>query len=165
VQPREPAPADGYRLVGRFPDTSSVWAVTAPPAPAFAMFAGGFAPPRRLESGVIVSPLIASGGVAVLEIRSRVPGIVRVEFVAGAAGGQRDLRVQDAQGEHPYGFTGSRQFAENIEVPRGVSQLLFKVDPAATSEADAVLLTQPRVSAGTSAATFRAISVSADPGF
>ncbi len=165
VQPREPAPADGYRLVGRFPDTSSVWAVTAPPAPAFAMFAGGFAAPRRVENGVIFYPLIASGGVAVLEIRSRVPGIVRLEFDAAAPGGQRDLRVQDTQGEHPYGFTGSRHFAENIEVPRGVSQLLFKVDPAATSEADAVLLTQPSVGAGNGAATFRAISVSADPGF
>jgi O-antigen/teichoic acid export membrane protein len=165
VQPREPAPADGYRLVGRFPDTSSVWAVTAPPAPAFAMFAGGFAAPRRLEAGTIVYPLIASGGLAVMEIRSRVPQIVHLEFVAGAPGGQRDLRVQDSQGEHPYGFTGSRLFAENVEVPRGVSQLILKVDPAATSDADAVVLTQPRVASATGAATFHAIPVSDDPGF
>jgi len=165
VQPREPAPADGYRLVGRFPDTSSVWIVTAAPAPAFVMLAGGFAPPRRLENGTLVYPLIASGGVAVLEIRSRAAGTVLVEFEAGAPGGQRDLRIEDAQGEHPYGFTGSRHFGENVEIPKGVSQLLFKVDPPATSEADAVLLSQPRVAAATGAATFHAIAVSADPGF
>src|SRR5262249_53506516 len=32
VQPREPAASDGYRLVGRFPDTAPAWAVAAPPA-------------------------------------------------------------------------------------------------------------------------------------
>jgi hypothetical protein len=100
-----------------------------------------------------------------MEIRSRVPQIVHLEFVAGAPGGQRDLRVQDSQGEHPYGFTGSRLFAENVEVPRGVSQLILKVDPAATSDADAVVLTQPRVASATGAATFHAIPVSDDPGF
>jgi O-antigen/teichoic acid export membrane protein len=114
VQPREPAAADGYRLVGRFPDTSSVWAVTAPPARAFVMLTGGFAPPRRLDNGALVYPLLASGGVAVMEIRSRVPQIVHVDFDAGAPGGQRDLGVQDLQGDHPYGFTGSRHFGENF---------------------------------------------------
>jgi hypothetical protein len=165
VQPREPAPSDGYRLVGRFRDSSSVWAVTAPPAPAFVMLVGGFAPPTRLDNGTLVYPLIASGGIAVMEIRSRAAGIVHVEFFAGAPGGQRDLRVQDSGGEHPYGFTGSRHFSENIEVPRGVSQLIFKVDPAPTSEADAVTLTQPRATAATGAATLHAIPVSGDPGF
>jgi len=165
VQPREPTPADGYRLVGRFPDTSSVWAVTASPAPAFVMYTGGFAAPRRLDNGTLVYPLIASGGIAVMEIRSRVPQIVRVDFNAGAPGGQRDLSVQDSQGDHPYGFTGSRHFGENVEVPRGVSQLIFRVDPPATSEADAVVLTQPRVGPATGAATFHAIPVSDDPGF
>jgi hypothetical protein len=165
VQPREPAPPDGYRLVGRFPDTSSVWAVTAPPAPAFALFAGGFAPPRRLDNGTIVYPLIASGGVAVLEIRSRVPQVVQLQFDAGAPGAQRDLRVRDSEGEHPYGFTGSRHFAENVEVPRGASQLILTVNPPATSDADAVALTQPRLGPATGAAVYHAIPVSGDPGF
>jgi hypothetical protein len=165
VQPREPASADGYRLVGRFPDTSSVWAVTAPPARAFVMLTGGFAPPRRLDNGTLVYPLIASGGVAVMEIRSRVPQIVHVDFDAGAPGGQRDLGVQDLQGDHPYGFTGSRHFGEEVEVPRGVSQLIFKVDPPPASEADAIVLTQPQVGPATGPATFHAIPVSDDPGF
>jgi hypothetical protein len=164
VQPREPAPADGYRLVGRFPDTSSVWAVTAPPAPAFVMFSGGFAPPHRLDNGAVVYPLIASGGVGVMEIRARAAGTVHVDFYAAAPGGQRNLSVQDSQGEHPYGFTGSVHFSENVEVPRGVSQLIFKTDPA-TSETDAIVLTQPQVGPATGPPTFHAIPVSADPGF
>ena len=165
VQPREPAPSDGYRLVGRFPDTSSVWAVTAPPAPAFVMLSGGFALPRRLESGSIGYPLIASGGVAVIELRARGTGTVRVEFDATAPGGEHRLRVQDAQGEHPFAFTGSMHFDLNIEVPVGVSQLLLKVDPAPTSEADAVMLSQPRVEAPSGEASLHATAVSPDPGF
>jgi hypothetical protein len=165
VQPREPAPSDGYRLIGRFPDTSSVWAVTAPPAPAFVMLSGGFALPRRLDDGTIGYPLIASGGVAVMELRARTPGIVRVELDATAPGGEHQLRIQDSAGEHPYPFTGSLHFDANIEVPRGVSQLLLKVDPAATSEADAVMLSQPRVEAPNGGASLHATTVSADPGF
>jgi O-antigen/teichoic acid export membrane protein len=165
VQPQEPAGVDGYRLVGRFPDTSSVWAVTAPPAPAFLMLSGGFSLPRRLESGVVGYPLIASGGVAVIELRSRTSGIVRVQFDATAPGGEHQLRVQDAQAEHPYPFTGTMHFDANIEVPRGISQLLLKVDPAPTSEADAVMLTQPRAEARTGAASLHAITVSSEPGF
>jgi O-antigen/teichoic acid export membrane protein len=165
VEPREPAPADGYRLVGRFPDRSSVWTVTAAPAPAFVIYDGGFGPPRRLENGTLVYPLIASGGVAVMELRSRAAQTVHVEFDAAAPGGQRDLTVQDAQGDHnSYGFTGSRHFAENIQVPRGVSQLIFKTDPA-SSDADAIVLTQPQVGPGTGAATLHAIPVSGKPGF
>jgi O-antigen/teichoic acid export membrane protein len=165
VEPREPSPADGYRLVGRFPDTSSVWQVTAPPAPAFVMLSGGFDLPRRLDNGTIGYPLIASGGVAVMEFRAKQPGVVRVQLEARAPGGQRDLRIQDAKGEHPSGFTGSLHIDENVAVPRGVSQLLLKVDPAASSEADAVVLSQPRVAAGSGAATLTAMPTSADPGF
>jgi hypothetical protein len=165
VQPREPSPADGYRFVGRYPDTSSVWAITAPPAPALVMLSGGFSLPRRLDSGVIGYPLVASGGVAVIELRAPIAGIVRVEFDASAPGGQHDLRVQDSQGEHPYPFTGSLHFDANIEVPRGVSQLVLKVDPAPTSEADAVMLTQPRAEPRNGGAALHAIGVSPDPGF
>jgi hypothetical protein len=165
VQPREPAAGEGYRFVGRFPDGSSVWAVTAPPAPAFVMYTGGFGAPERLDDGTLVYPMTASGGVAVMEIRSRAPQTLHLQFEASAPGGQRDLRIQDAQGEHAYGFTGSKRFDENVEVPRGVSQLTFKVDPPPTSEADAIVLTQPRVGRGTGAATFHAIPVSGHPGF
>jgi hypothetical protein len=50
-------------------------------------------------------------------------------------------------------------------VPQGVSQLLVKTDPAATSEADAVVLTQPRVEPSTAAPILHAQQISADAGF
>ena len=165
VQPREPAPSDGYRLIGRFPDTSSVWAVTAAPAPAFAMLTGGFAAPRRLDNGTIGYPLIASGGLAVLELRAKNGGIVRLEFEVAVPGGEHKLGLQDARGEHTFPFTGSFHFDANVEVPRGVSQLYLSADPAATSETDAVVLSQPRVGPGNGAAALHAATVSADPGF
>jgi O-antigen/teichoic acid export membrane protein len=165
VQPREPAPADGYRLVGRFPDTSSVWAVAAPPAPAFVMLSGGFGLPRRLDSGAIGYPLIASGGVAVIELRARGAGVIRLVFDTRAPNGEHQLRVQDAQGEQPFPVNPSLHFDLNVEVPLGVSELLLKVDPAATSEADAVVLSQPRAEPPSGAAALHAIPLSDDPDF
>jgi hypothetical protein len=56
-------------------------------------------------------------------------------------------------------------FDLNVEVPRGVSQLVLKTDPAATSEADAVVLSQPLTAPPSGAAQLRAIPVAPDPGF
>jgi hypothetical protein len=50
-------------------------------------------------------------------------------------------------------------------VPRGVSQLVLKVDPAPTSEADAVVLSRLRVETAAGTAPLHAIPSSADPGF
>jgi hypothetical protein len=165
VQPREPTAADGYRLVGRYPDGSSVWKVVAPAAPAFVMLSGGFALPRRLGGGAIGYPLIASGGVALIELRAKEPGIIRLVFDATSPSGSRQLRIQDDQGEHPLSISGSMHFDLNVEVPRGASQLVLKIDPAPTSEAEAVVLSQPRAEPPSAAATLRAIPSSADPGF
>jgi len=165
VQPREPVASDGYRLVGRFPDTSSVWAVSAPPASAFVMLSAGFAPPRRLDNGAIGYPLIASGGYAVIELHAKQHGVVLLQFDATAPGGEHKLHIADDNGEHVYPFTGSMHFDANVEIPRGVSQLLVASEPAATSEADAVVLTQPRAGTHNGPATLHATSVSAEPGF
>jgi O-antigen/teichoic acid export membrane protein len=165
VSPREPTPADGYRLVGRYPDKSSVWNVVAPPAPAFVALAGGFGLPRRLDDGAIGYPLVASGGVAAIELRAKVAGVVRLVFDAKAPKGEHQLRVQDAEGEHPFTFDPSMHFDLNVDVPRGVSQLLLKIDPAPTSEADAVMLSQPRAEPASGPATLHAIPSSGDPGF
>jgi hypothetical protein len=165
VPPREPTPADGYELIGRYPDGTSVWKVAAPAAPAFVMLSGGFALPRRLENGAIGYPLIASGGVALVELRAKAPGIIRLVFDATSPGGGRQLRIQDDQGEHALSISGSMHFDLNVEVPRGVSQLVLKIDPVPTSEADAVVLSQPRAEPPSGAAALRAIPSSADPGF
>jgi O-antigen/teichoic acid export membrane protein len=164
LQPREPTPADGYRLVGRFPDGSSVWAVVAPPATAVVTLPGGFATPR-LVAGNVGYPLIAPSGVALMELRAKTPGVVRLVFDANTPSGTRQLRIQDAQGEHPFALSGSRHFDLNVEVPRGVSQLLLKIDPAPASEVDAVVLSQPRAEPASGAAVLHAIPSSDDPGF
>jgi O-antigen/teichoic acid export membrane protein len=165
LQPREPTPAAGYRFVGRFPDRSSVWAVAAPAATAVITLPGGFATPRLVAGDVVGYPLVAPSGVALMELRAKTPGVVRVVFDATAPSGSRQLRIQDAQGEHPVALSGSMHFDLNVEVPRGVSQLVLKIDPAPTSETDAVILSQPRAEPPSGAAALRAIPSSADPGF
>ncbi|MDX6407396.1 MAG: hypothetical protein QOE13_467 [Gaiellaceae bacterium] len=165
LQPRDPAATPGYRLVGRFPDGSSVWAVVAPPAPALVTLPGGFAAPRLVAGDVVGYPLVATSGVALLELRAKAPGVVRLVFDATAPSGERQFRIQDAAGEHPFTFNASMHFDLGVEVPRGVSQLLLKVDPAPTSEADAVVLSQLRVEPASGAATLRAAPSSAEPGF
>ncbi|MER3412239.1 MAG: hypothetical protein C4305_08065, partial [Thermoleophilia bacterium] len=57
VMPRQPVGVHGYRLVGRYPDGSSLWRVTAKPAPALATLPGGFAKPRRGGGGLVLYPL------------------------------------------------------------------------------------------------------------
>ena len=164
LQPREPTHASGYRLVGRFSDRSSVWAVVAPPAPALVTLPGGFAAPR-LVAGTVSYPLVAPSGVALLELRAKQPGVIRLVFDATAPSGSRQLRIQDTQGEHSFTVSGSVRIDVNVEVPRGVSQLLLKVDPAPTSEADAIVLSQPRAEPASGAAVLHATPSSADPGF
>jgi O-antigen/teichoic acid export membrane protein len=165
LQPREPAAAGGYRLVGRYPDHSSVWDVTAPAAPALATLPGGFGTPR-LVNGVVSYPLISPSGVALLELRSKGPGVVSLVFDASPPkGSTRQLRLDDGRAEQKLSLTGPQHSALNVEVPRGVSQLLVKVDPAPTSEADAVVFSQPRAEAATGPAVLHARSTSPDPGF
>jgi hypothetical protein len=165
VQPREPTDGTGYRLVGRFPDRSSVWAVDAPRATAVVTLPGGFALPRLVSGDVVGYPLVASSGVALMELRARTAGVVRLFFDVLAPSGSPQLRIQDSQGDHPFPLSGKVSFDVNVEIPRGMSQLLFKVEPAATSESDAIVVTQPRADAPSGAPLLRAIPASPDPGF
>jgi O-antigen/teichoic acid export membrane protein len=165
LQPREPTPAAGYRLVGRFQDRSSVWAVTAPRGTAVVTLPGGFAPPRLSAGGVVGYPLLAPSGVALMELRAKQPGVIRLVFDLTTPSGNRRLRIQDTQGEHAFALSGSMHFDLNVEVPIGVSQLVLKVDPAPTSETNAVMLSQPRAERASGAAALHASPSSADPGF
>jgi len=165
LQPREPTPAEGYRLVGRFPDGSSVWGITAPAAPALVTLPAGFSTPRLVAGNVVGYPLVSPSGVALLELRTKARGVIRLVFDVTTPSGSRQLRIQDTQGEHGFALSGSMHFDLNVEVPRGVSQLLLKIDPAPTSEADAVVLSQPRTEPASGAAVLRASPSSADPGF
>jgi hypothetical protein len=165
VLPRTPAPGAGYALVGRFPGGDSVWRVTAAPAAALVTMPGGFGSPRAVSDGRVVYPLTSPSGVALLQIRSRQAGVIRLVFDAEPpAGAQRTLRVSDGEREHAVPLSGLTHVSVDVQVPRGLSQLLLKTDPAATSEADAVLVTAPRAERGSNP-ELQADGVSPDPGF
>lgn len=167
VLPRDPGTARGFRLVGRFPDGASVWRVVAPPAPALVeLLKGGFATPRDRTGFGIGYPLVSSAGVAVLQFVAKTPGVVRLVFdAAPPKGADRPLRLADSHTEQAFDLRGKTRVALNVAIPRGVSQLLVKTDPPATSEDDAVLLSVPRAERATGSAELNADPVSPDPGF
>jgi O-antigen/teichoic acid export membrane protein len=158
-------PTAGYSLVARAPDGDTVWRVAAPPAAALVTLPG-FAPPTRAEDGLVEFPVAAGGGVADLELRARTAVSVRLEFDAEPPGGEsRTLRVADSHHEAAATIDRLTHIAVTVAVPRGVSRLLIKTDPAPTSAADAVSITAPRATRVSGAVTLHADLVSSDPGF
>lgn len=163
VQPREPGA--GYRLRGRFPADVSLWDVTAQPAPALAVLPGGFSAPQ-LIGGRVLYALIDPSGVGVIELHAKEPGLVKLEFDASAPkGAAHDVRIADATHEQTLTVSDSTNVSLLVQVPRGVSQLLVKVDPAATSLDDALLISAPRTSPGSGSPQLRPDASSSDPGF
>jgi O-antigen/teichoic acid export membrane protein len=166
VQAHEPRGDRGYRLLARLPDGESAWQVVAKPGSAFVTLPGGFSTPKRMPDGQIGFALVSSGGVGELQLAARDGGVMLLTFaVVPPAGGSRTLRLADANSEQSYTLTGPMQISLNVEVPRGLSRLLVKVDPAATSEEDAVVLTAPQALAGTGPAVLHAVRLSSQPGF
>jgi hypothetical protein len=166
VAPREPAAGQGYRLLGRFSDGAAVWQVVAPAAPAFVTLPGGFASPRRTSEGFIGYPLISTAGVGVLEIRAKQPGTIQLVFDARPPdGAKRSLRIGDSKQEQAFDLAGPMRISISVEISRGVSQLLVKTDPPATSETDAIVLSTPHAEKATGAPALHADLISADPGF
>jgi len=166
VAPQQPRAATGYALLGRFPHDTSVWRVVARPAPAFATLPGGFGKPLRERSGLVVYPLVSTAGVALVELRSKQARVVSLVFEAlPPSGRSASLRVADDQHEQAFALTGPTHVAVNVNVPRGVSQLLVKTDPPPASAADAILLSAPRAEQGTGTAVLQAKRVSPEPGF
>jgi O-antigen/teichoic acid export membrane protein len=164
VAPRTPTASDGYRLLASYDNGDSVWAVTAPAARLFATMPGGFAAPQ-LEGNELMYPLISSAGVGVIELRAREPGIAALVFDVRNPQGSRKLRVADSQRQVEFTADGSSRVSVNVQYPRGVSQLLVKIDPAATSASDAPLIAVPRAGTPHGDTQLVADRVSADPGF
>jgi hypothetical protein len=165
VPPQPPAGKAGYRHIASFPNGSSVWQVTAQPAPAFVTLPGGFGLPRLLDDGRVGWPLSGSGGVAEMELRAKTAGTVLLTFdVRPPKEGNWSLRVADPEHEQPFAVSGPMTVGVNVAVPRGASRVLLKVDPAPTSESDALMIVTPRADAATGAATLHAEKLSDDPG-
>jgi hypothetical protein len=165
VLPGDPATTDGYRLVGRFADGASVWHVIAQPAPALVTLPGGFAKPRRVDD-FVGYPFVSPSGVGVVEFTARTQSVVRLFFDAvPPKGAQRPLRLADANGEQAFTLNGRTVVSLTVEVPRGVSQLLVKTDPAATSEQDAIVISTPHTEKASGEPSLRADLISPGPGF
>jgi O-antigen/teichoic acid export membrane protein len=165
VPPREPRGDAGYRFVARFGDGSSVWQVTARPAPALGTYPGGFGKPR-LTDGFVGYPLNSSAGVGVVELAARTPTLASLSFTAvPPPGKQATVRLADAQHEQAFTLVGRTVVSVRVQIPRGRSQLLVKTDPPPTSEADAILLSAPRTERAAGEPVLRPQVISTDPGF
>jgi hypothetical protein len=71
----------------------------------------------------------------------------------------------DAENELAFELDGRTPISVLVEIPRGVSYLLVKTDPAATSEEDAIVILAPRAERATGPAELHAVPTSPDPGF
>jgi O-antigen/teichoic acid export membrane protein len=153
----------GYALVGRTANGSSIWRVTAGPAPAVASFPrADFADPLPPNAGFVGYPLRHRTGV--IDLRALAEQVVRLDFDVRAADNQlRTLRVTGAGGELAVPVTGSARVSALVRVPRGRSRLLLAVDPEPTEET--LLLSAPRTERASGEPALRAGSVAGDPGF
>jgi hypothetical protein len=130
----------GYTLVQRFPDGSSVWRVTASPAPALSILAGeDFALPVFRE-GFFAYPLIAPAGH--IEFMAPTSQAVQLQFDARSTDGvRRTLTMTGTNDELTFPVSGWTRISASVRVPRGRSQLALTFDPA-PSELD-IELTAP----------------------
>jgi O-antigen/teichoic acid export membrane protein len=166
VPPRTPTESEGYRLVARLPDGDSVWQVVAPPQAAFVTLPGGFAKPRPIDTGDVGYPLVSTAGVGVVQLRAKTARIVRLVFDAEPPSGVKaTLRVTDAQTEQSFALNGRTRISVTVLVPRGLSQLLLKTDPAPTSESDAIILSALITDKTSGEPSLHAELISGDPGF
>jgi len=156
----------GYRLVARSPNGASTWQVVALPAPAFVAAVSGFAPPSALEDGTPAFALVSSSGVGYVTIRAKRAGLMRLTFDADPPkGGQRTLRVADDSRELRYALKRRTRVSAVVDVPRGVSLVLLKTDPAPTSAEDAIVLSRLEVQRTAEAAQLHAVQEDDNPGF
>jgi hypothetical protein len=156
----------GYRLVARTRDGSSVWQVVAPPAPALVTMYSGFGDPLPPEGGAVYFPLLSPSGVGYFEIRAKQAGVLNLVFEAvPPSAAQRVLRISDEHTEVPVTLTGPTRVSVKVAVPSGLSRLLVKTDPAATSVDDAIQLTAPVATSSSGTPQLQAEPVSASIGF
>jgi hypothetical protein len=126
---------------------------------------GGFAAPR-LDGDALVYRLVSPSGVGVIQLRSKKPAIVSLTFdVKNSGGATRRLRIADSQREQAFTLGAATSITVNVQLPRGLSQLLVKIDPPATSEAEAPSLAVPRPGRPSGDTQLQADRVSSEPGF
>ena len=155
----------GYELVKRAADGSALWRVVATPAPALVTLVGGFGEPTPTDTGLVVYPLTSPSGVGTIDFTAREAGVVRLIFEATPPRPGQVLRLADAETELSFTLDGQTPVQVLVEIPRGRSYVFVKTDPAATSDADAVVFSAPRALRTTGASQLQAEAISDDPEF
>jgi O-antigen/teichoic acid export membrane protein len=155
----------GYSLLARTPDGSSTWRVTASPAPALVTLPG-FAGPNPLAQAALGFLLDSPSGVAYIGFRSKEAQVVRLVFdAAPPKNATRVLRLADDKKEMPFTLNAKTQIAVLVAIPRGYSLILAKTDPPATSDANAIVLSNVRAERGSGEPALHGLPEAADPGF
>jgi len=164
-----PNPKDwgpGYRLVARSPTSSSTWQVVAQPGPAFVAAVSGFGPPEALEDGTPAFPLLSSSGVGYFTIRAKQAGTIRLSFDASPPSGRRRvIRLANDSDERTFTVSATTRISVVVGIPRGVSLVLVKTDPAPQSRADAIVISRLEVERATEPAQLGAVLQDGEPGF
>jgi hypothetical protein len=164
-----PNPTDwgpGYRLVARSPTGSSTWQVVAQPGPAFVAAVSGFGPPEALEDGTPAFPLLSSSGVGYFTIRAKEAGTIRLSFDASPPSGQRRvIRLANDSEERSFAVRAKTRISVVVAIPRGVSLVLVKTDPAPQSRADAIVISRLEVERANEPVELRALLQDGEPGF
>jgi hypothetical protein len=155
----------GYELVARGSDGSAVWRVVATAAPALVTLPGGFGAPVAVGDDLPGLPLTSPSGVGVIGFTAKASSTVQLEFDAQPATDGQVIRLADDDTELPFELAGVTSISVLVDVPRGRSFILVKVDPAATSPDDAVVLTKPRATRASGTPELVAETISTEPGF
>jgi hypothetical protein len=165
--PNPPNWGPGYRLVARTDTGASTWRVVARPAPAFVAAVSGFGPPEAVNDGTPTYPLLSSSGVGYLTIRAKQAGTARLSFDATPPSGRRSvIRLSDNSHERAIAVSAPKtHISVVVSIPRGVSLLLVKTDPAPQSRADAIVISRFEVERATEPAQLGTLLQDGDPGF
>jgi hypothetical protein len=127
--PRQ-APQDlgsGYRLLRRFPDGTSMWKVTAPPAPALATFGNGFGA-SELTGREPSRWLLKNDGT--IEMYARRAGLYRARIGMVSYGRPRTVWIVGGRGSRRFvAPPGGADFSVLLHVPAGQSTLTVKTRP------------------------------------
>lgn len=151
----------GYSLIRRFDDGSSLWRVTALPAPVLASYSGAFGLPDVRADGSVGHTF--GGPVGQLELASRRDQVVRVSFEAAAGGVPRTLGVRGRDGRRAIALGEPRRVSLVVHVPVGRSRLELRVPHA--GDAPVVELSAPWTERSDALPELEAIPVATGPGF
>jgi hypothetical protein len=109
---------------------------------------------------------VSTSGVGYFTIRAREQGTVRLSFDASAPGGKPHVvRLANNSEERRFAVGAHTHVSLLVAVPRGLSLVLVKTDPAPQSLADAIVISRLETERATGPAQLSALLEDADPGF